>query len=143
MAAHSRNTITTVAEQPFCSTLDVAVDALLLRRLVVEAVANAQSISDVMTSRADLLAYLLKSERQETSSSPQSLSDDHFDATPAQRSDSGCTRSWETGEQIMDVSVPQDTIEDYNKDQLPNTDARIEAVEKSLSELHERGDEGD
>ena len=34
---------------------------------------------------------------------------------------------------------PRDTIEDYNKDQLRNTDARIEAVEKSLSELLERG----
>ena len=91
-----------------------------------------------MTSRADLLAYLLEFERQETSSFPQSLSDDHFDATPAQRSDSGCARSGETGEQIVDVSVPQDAIEDYNKDQLSNTDARIEAVEKSISELHER-----
>ena len=91
---------------PFRSALDVAVEALLLRRLVVEAVANVQSISDAMTSRADLLAYLLRSERQETSSFPQSLSVDHFDATPAQRSDSGCTRSGETGEQIMDVRSP-------------------------------------
>ena len=39
---------------------------------------------------------------------------------------------------IVDVSVHQDTIEDCNKDQLSNTDARIEAVEKSISELHER-----
>ena len=35
------------------------------------------------------------------------------------------------------VSVPQDAIEDCNKDQLSNTTARIEAVEKSISELHE------
>ena len=32
-----------VAEQPFCSTLDVAVEALLLRRLVVEAVENVRA----------------------------------------------------------------------------------------------------
>ena len=38
----------------------------------------------------------------------------------------------------MDVSVPQDVIEDYNKDQLSNTDARMEAVEESISELQER-----
>ena len=38
----------------------------------------------------------------------------------------------------MDVSIPQDTIEDYNKDQLSNTDARIEAKEKSISELLKR-----
>ena len=60
--------------------------------------ANAQSITDVTTSHADLLAYLLECERQETSSSPLSL-----------------------------------TV-----DQLSNTDARIEAVEKSISELHKR-----
>ena len=36
----------------------------------------------------------------------------------------------------MDVPVPQDD-DDNNKDQLSNTDARIEAVEKSISELHE------
>ena len=92
----------------------------------------------MMISRADLLAYLLESERQEMSSSPQSLSDDHFDATLAQRSDSGCTCSGDTGEQIVDLSVLQDAIEDYNKDQLSNTDARTEAVEKSISVLHER-----
>ena len=91
-----------------------------------------------MASRADLLAYRMESERQETSSSSQSLSDDHFDATPAQRSDSGCTRSGDTGEHIVDMSVSQDTIENYNQDQLSNTDARIEAVEKSISELHKR-----
>ena len=44
----------------------------------------------------------------------------------------------DTGEQIVDVSVPQDTIEEHNKDQLSNTDARIEAVEKSISELLKR-----
>ena len=48
------------------------------------------------------------------------------------------SRSGDTGELIVDVSVPQDTIEHHNKDQLSNTDARIEAVEKSISELHER-----
>ena len=31
----------------------------------------------------------------------------------------------------------QDAMDDYNKDQLSNADARIEAVEKSISELHE------
>ena len=31
----------------------------------------------------------------------------------------------------------QDAIDDYNKDQMSNADARIEAVEKSISELHE------
>ena len=76
-----------LAELPCRSTLDAAVDASL-RRLVVEAVASAQSISAALTSRADILAYLLESERQEASSTAQSLSDDHFDATPAQRSDS-------------------------------------------------------
>ena len=40
-------------------------------------------------------------------------------------------------EETVDVSVPQDAIEDCNKDQLSNTTARIEAVEKSISELHE------
>ena len=40
-------------------------------------------------------------------------------------------------EEPVGVSVPQDAIEDCNKDQLSNTDARIEAVEKSISELHE------
>ena len=124
-----------VAERPFRSRLDV--DEALLRRLVVEAVASAQCISDAMTSRANLLVHLLESERQETSSSPQSLRDDRFDVTPAQRSDSGCTFSGDRGEQIVDVTVPQDAIEDCNKDQLFNTDARIEAVEKSISELHE------
>ena len=39
-----------------------------------------------------------------------------------------------TVEEIVDVPVPQD---DDNKDQLSNTDARIEAVEKSISKLHE------
>ena len=38
----------------------------------------------------------------------------------------------------MTEVFPQDVIEDCNKDQLSNTDARIEAVEKSISELHER-----
>ena len=38
-------------------------------------------------------------------------------------------------EKIVDVPVPQD---DSNKNQLSNTDARIEAVEKSTSELHDR-----
>ena len=96
-----------VAEQPLRSTIDVAVEASL-RRLAVEAVASAQNISDAMTSRADLHDYLLESERRESSSSPQSLDNDHFDATPAQRSDSGCTRSGDAGEHIMDVSVHQD-----------------------------------
>ena len=41
-------------------------------------------------------------------------------------------------EEPLDVSAPQDAIEDCNKDQLSNTIARIEAVEKSISELHER-----
>ena len=41
-------------------------------------------------------------------------------------------------EEPVGVSVPQDAIEDCNKDQLSNTTARIEAVEKSISELHER-----
>ena len=36
------------------------------------------------------------------------------------------------------VDVSQDAIEDCNKDQLSNTTARIEAVEKSISELDER-----
>ena len=58
MAAHSPNTINMVAERPFRSTLDVAVEALLLRRLVVEAVANAQSISDVMTSRRSTCLFI-------------------------------------------------------------------------------------
>ena len=31
----------------------------------------------------------------------------------------------------------QDAMDDYNKDQLSNADARIEAVETSISELHE------
>ena len=44
----------------------------------------------------------------------------------------------DTGEQIVDVSVPQDTIEEHSKDQLSNTDARIEAEEKSISELLKR-----
>ena len=39
---------------------------------------------------------------------------------------------------LRPTSVPRDTIENYNKDQLSNTDARIEAVEKSISELHKR-----
>ena len=43
-------------------------------------------------------------------------------------------------EEIVDVPVPQDV---NNKDQLSNTDARIEAVEKSISELHESVNEGD
>ena len=33
------------------------------------------------------------------------------------------------GEQIVDVSVLQDVIEDFIKDQRSNADARIEAVE--------------
>ena len=37
-------------------------------------------------------------------------------------------------EEIVDVPVPQD---DSNKDQLSHADNRIEAVEKSISELHE------
>ena len=41
-------------------------------------------------------------------------------------------------EEPVDVTVPQDAIEDCNKDQLSNTDARIDAVEKSISELLER-----
>ena len=41
-------------------------------------------------------------------------------------------------EEIVDVSIPEDAIEDCNQDQLSNTTARIEAVEKSISELHER-----
>ena len=41
-------------------------------------------------------------------------------------------------EETVDVSIPQDAIEDCDKDQLSNTTARIEAVEKSISELHER-----
>ena len=40
-------------------------------------------------------------------------------------------------EEPVGVSVPQNAIEDCNKDQLSNTTARIEAVEKSISELHE------
>ena len=38
-------------------------------------------------------------------------------------------------DEIEDVSVPQN---EDNNDQLSNTTARIEAVEKSISELHER-----
>ena len=37
-------------------------------------------------------------------------------------------------EEIVDVPVPQDH---KNENQLSNTDARIESVEKSVSELHE------
>ena len=38
----------------------------------------------------------------------------------------------------MTEVTPQDVIEDCNKDQLSNMDARTEAVEKSISQLHER-----
>ena len=92
-----------VQERPSRSTLDVAVEALL-RQLAVEIISVAQTISDAMTSRGDLLASLLQSERQETSSSPQSLNDDCFGSTPAQRRDSGCTWSRDTGTDPRDDS---------------------------------------
>ena len=129
----------TVAEQPFRSTLDVAVEASL-RRLAVEAVASAQNISDAMTSRADLHDYLLESERRETSSSPQSLSDDHFDATPAHRSDSVCARSGDAGEHIVDVSVHQDA--DATKVFLNPHEAYKMARNRDMStEIDEKNDD--
>ena len=109
-----------VAERPFRSTLDVAVEAKL-RRLAVEVMASAQRVSDAMISRADLLASLLGSERQETSSSSQSLNDDRLDATPGRRRDSGRTRSESENEQLnlkeyvdlMKVQMRNDLIKDF------------------------------
>ena len=43
-------------------------------------------------------------------------------------------------DEVLHVFVPQD---DDNKDQLSNTDARIEAVEKSIAELHKSVMKGD
>ena len=96
-----------MAEQPFRSTLNVTVE-VFLRQLVVDFTAGAQNISNAMISRADLLASLLESEQQETSSCPQSPNDDHFDATPVQRRDSGCTRSGDTGTRRRDDSSETD-----------------------------------
>ena len=96
-----------MAEQPFRSTLNVTFE-VFLRQLVVDFTAGAQNIPNAMISRADLLASLLESEQQETSSCPQSPNDDHFDATPVQRGDSGCTRSGDTDTHRRDDSSESD-----------------------------------
>ena len=94
-------------EQPFCSTLDVTVE-VFLRQIAVDVMAVAETISNAMICRADLLTSLFESERQETSSFPQSLNDNHFSATPAPRRDSGCTRSGNTGRDRRDDSSETD-----------------------------------